>query len=828
MLGLLLPGALILYELPEASASPPYGRVSVSGANILVDGSTPAEKFYGVVDTTALQFTIMTYINGESGVRGWSSVFNTPDTPNYDRSPIVPNDTPENFWHQYFALLQYYDCNLVRIGCGDTWGTSLQYNAWLYHHDAYISLLRTMCEQAEAHGVWVTLVLAGSQEYPTFQFGGSGSVFDPSSSAFSRYAEYCRDVMDELENEDAICWYDLFNEPDHNYVSQAYWNGDKVRFSIWAKAAVAATNGASTHPRTMGVAALGTLFDWNKADFDLAVGKIGVEILHVHYYGSNYDAYNFQLPESWARQNGRPLFWGELANNGNYPLVRYDFAEQAIWNAGGQAITSMVLTGTPGYPYYGGSLVDSNQGPADNIPPEISIVSPADGLMTGESFVKFEWKGSDASGIEGYRYRLDGGSWSPMSSSTSVTMTSLSDGGHVFEASARDRAGNVATASVRFTVDRTGPAVSITSPSQGERFDIASIHVAWSASDPSGVSHFRYRIDGNAWSAETAATSALFSALSDGVHSVEVEATDTLGNSRSASRSFAIDTSLPAISIVSPVDGARTNMTSMEIEWSTEDIGSLVGVEFQVNDGPWTAHDAASPRITLTYLADGDHRLRIRGIYANGRTYIDSIIIHVDTTPPVVESVAPEGSTRNKPSVIAVQFSEAMDVSTVVVEGIEGTASWDGTNLSFVPSTELVRGKVYAVAVRGADLAGNVVEKQWTFTIAEIMPAKGVVTDIEGRPIAGAVVVLNTGDQAVTGNDGVFTLDIEPGTYNATVSRDGYQSAMASVQLGPEKMATVGLAPIEKGPTTPVILVAGLSMLAAALIVIGLFLPSRK
>ena len=652
MLGLLLPGALIMHDMPAASASPSLGRVSVSGTNILVDGSVPSEKFFGVDDTTALQFAIMTYINGESGVRGWSSVFNTPDTPNYVRSPVVPNDTPENFWHQYFALLQYYDCNLVRIGCGDTWGTGLQYDAWLNHHDAYISLLRTMCEQAEAHGVWVTLVLAGSQEYPTFQFGGSGSVFDPSSSAFSRYASYCRDVMAELENENAICWYDLFNEPDHNYVARDYWQGDKMRFHNWAKAAVAATDGASSHPRTMGVAALGTLFGWNKADFDLAVGKTGVEILHVHYYGSNYDANNFNLPEGWARQNGKPLFWGELAYNDVYPIVRYDFAEQAIWNAGGQAIASMVLTGTPGYPYGGGSLVDDHQLPADSTPPVVSITSPASGLVTGESSVTVKWSGSDASRIEGYRYRLDGGSWS---SATTVT-------------------------------------------------------------------------------------SALFSALLDGEHVVVVEATDVLGNSRSTSLSFVVDTSVPAIDITSPRDGTRTNSTSAEVEWSSEDPASLMSIELQLDDGTWTSYDVLSGHIALTGLSEGEHTVRVRGTYASGGSYVDRIVIHVDTVPP----------------------------------------------------------------------------------------AKGMVTDAEGRPVPGAVVVLSIGGQAVTGDDGIFVLDVEPGTYDATVSKDGYQSVMVSVRLGPDEMALVGLAPEEKGPSSTMMLVVGLGMLAITLIAIGMILPGRK
>ncbi len=830
MLGLLLPGAMVMYEVPSASASPTYGRVTVSGANILVDGNMPSEKFYGVVDTTALQFAIMTYIDGEAGVRGRTSVFNTPDTNNYVRSPIVPNDTPENFWHQYFALLRYYDCNLVRIGCGDTWGTSLQYNAWLNHHDAYIALLRTMCEQAEAHGVWVSLVLAGSQEYPTFTFGGSGSVFDPSSSAFARYAAYCRDVMAELESENAICWYDLFNEPDHNFVSQSYWNGDKVRFHNWARAAVAATEGASTHPRTMGVAALGTLFGWNKADFDLAVGKIGVEILHVHYYGSNYDAYNFQLPEGWARQNGKPLFWGELAYNKEYPIVRYDFAEQAIWNAGGQAITSMVLTGTPGYPYLGGSLVDVHQTPAepvDGTPPAVSITSPADGLLTREPGA-FEWSASDASGIAGYRYRLDGGPWTSWSAATSATMGDLSDGEHAFEVSATDPAGNVGTTVVRFTVDRTGPQASFTAPAAGARLDTTSAYVAWSASDPAGVSHFRYRIDSGAWSSETTATSALLSDLSDGTRTVEVEATDMLGNTRTVAVSFIVDTSVPPIDILSPSDGAGINATSMAVEWSSDDPASLVGVEVQVDSGDWTLYDVASQRITLAGLSDGEHRLSVRGTYANGRTYVDSITVFIDTAAPVVESASPQGAVQQRPSVIAATLSEALSSATMVVDGVDGTASWVGSAVEFVPSSRLLRGLNYTVTVSAVDLAGNAMSASWAFTIAEVPPAKGVVTDSSGRPVAGAVVALSTGDQAVTDGDGVFLLDVDPGTYNVTVSRDGYQSVMVSLRLGPGETATVGLTPVGVGPMTVIMLVAGLSMLAIILIAMGLVLPGRK
>ena len=359
-LALLLPGVIIASEAQAASETSVSGRVTVSGTDILIDGEIPEEKFFGVVDTTALQFAIMAYVNGDTSVAGKNSVFDGPDTSS-NGGKISQNATANDFWHQYFALMKHYDCNLVRIGAGDSWGSSIQYQAWLNHRESYVSMLKTMCEEAMEHGVWVCLVLAGSQEYPAYQFGGEGSVFDTSSSAYSNYIQYCKSMMSLLENENAVAMYDMFNEPDHNNCNANYWHGDKQAFSNWASAVAEDTSGSSTHPRTMGVAGLGTLFEWSRDDFGLSTGDVGFEIAHRHYYASAKDSSLFSQPEAWADHYGLPLLWGELADNSVYPLIRHTYGEEAIWNAGGQAITSMVLTGTDGYPYTGGTLTDPDE-----------------------------------------------------------------------------------------------------------------------------------------------------------------------------------------------------------------------------------------------------------------------------------------------------------------------------------------------------------------------------------------------------------------------------------------------------------------------------------
>ena len=356
VLVLILSATILVVHLPGAAASSTYGTVSVQGSEIMVDGQTPSDKFYGVVDTTALQFAILTYIYGEAQYAGKTSVFNGPDTGNY--GPISPNDTPAHFFDRYFALLAYYHCNLVRIGAGDSWGTGIQYDAWVDHHDAFVSLLKTMEVAAEAHDVWVVLVLAGSQDYPAYQFGGSGSVFEPSSSAYHNYIAYSNDVMASLTGLKGIGWFDLFNEPDHDYIWTKYWSshGGKTAFHAWACSVANDTAGRSSHPRTMGAAGLGLMFGWGKTDFDLCTGTVPFEIASRHYYASNSDMNNFATPEQWAKADGKPLFWGELAYNAVYPLIRYDYAEQAIYANGGQIITSMVLTGTDNYPFAGNTF----------------------------------------------------------------------------------------------------------------------------------------------------------------------------------------------------------------------------------------------------------------------------------------------------------------------------------------------------------------------------------------------------------------------------------------------------------------------------------------
>lgn len=102
----------------------------------------------------------------------------------------------------------------------------------------------------------------------------------------------------------------------------------------------------------------------------------------------------------------------------------------------------------------------------DDTPPETSITAgPVDGVAVCTADISFTLTGSDnttpVDKLE-YTWRLDGGDWQAPSAGTTVALTALADGSHVFEAAAIDQFGNQdATPEVRhFTVDAVPVAVS--------------------------------------------------------------------------------------------------------------------------------------------------------------------------------------------------------------------------------------------------------------------------------------------------------------------------------------------------------------------------------
>ena len=109
------------------------GHIGIQGPKVLVNGQTPADKFYGVVDGSFLEFTILAYLEGQSDMLVKAQCLMGLIRGNTDLSrPTIP--PPISSTDTLLCWILY--CCLVRVGAFDIWGTGVLYNAWSDHHEA--------------------------------------------------------------------------------------------------------------------------------------------------------------------------------------------------------------------------------------------------------------------------------------------------------------------------------------------------------------------------------------------------------------------------------------------------------------------------------------------------------------------------------------------------------------------------------------------------------------------------------------------------------------------------------------------------------------------
>ncbi|MCP3421830.1 hypothetical protein [Nocardioides pinisoli] len=237
--------------------------------------------------------------------------------------------------------------------------------------------------------------------------------------------------------------------------------------------------------------------------------------------------------------------------------------------------------------------------------------------------------------------RLDGGAWSPCTSP--VTRTGLAEGEHVLEVRATDAAGNASDpAAAQWRVDTTAPVVAITSapvlPTSS-----STVTIGFTVSEPADAS---CRVDGGPFT--PCSSPHAFADLSDGVHRVEVRATDAAGNTGTpAGRDVTVDTVAPRVTITGgpadtvPQTDARFTFTVDESPVTTR--CSLDGAAFTLCDSP----------VTYAGLDQGVHTVRIQATDAASNTGpVESRTWTVDTPEPdtTIDSAPPAVSNDRTPA----------------------------------------------------------------------------------------------------------------------------------------------------------------------------------
>ena len=166
----------------------------------------------------------------------------------------------------------------------------------------------------------------------------------------------------------------------------------------------------------------------------------------------------------------------------------------------------------------------------DTSAPTINIDSPSNNSYVNTCNVSIHWTVQDDFAFSKCMLSINGGEWISIGRETSYLLSDLSDGEYTVRIRAKDYAGNVEEAVLKFTVDTTPPSVQIKSPEDCSCITTSDINVEWSGYDEYGVSYYLVRLSSGSWINVGASTSYTFYGVADGTYVIYVVAVDYAGN----------------------------------------------------------------------------------------------------------------------------------------------------------------------------------------------------------------------------------------------------------------------------------------------------------
>ena len=271
----------------------------------------------------------------------------------------------------------------------------------------------------------------------------------------------------------------------------------------------------------------------------------------------------------------------------------------------------------------------------DNIPPFVSLlVGQPKYTANNKTYVTtstpFNITAKDnKSGIAVLQYRIWYYEWSAWQNVTNFTLSG--EGKHYIEIKAIDNLGNAIYHNKTFYVDITPPETQINLQGKIEEGKYkTNVLVTLEATDESGISEIRYRVDRGNW----ATYSVPFTVSTEGIHLIEYYAVDNVGNTEAIkTKTFEILKNKPPVASFSYTPSEPTDLDTINFfDNSTDPDGEIVKWHWDFGDG--NISEERNP--THKYADDGIYVVTLTVTDNEGATDMITKQISVANSPPTV------------------------------------------------------------------------------------------------------------------------------------------------------------------------------------------------
>lgn len=330
----------------------------------------------------------------------------------------------------------------------------------------------------------------------------------------------------------------------------------------------------------------------------------------------------------------------------------------------------------------------------DRTAPIVSLSAMESASPTNSTTRRFSFTASESASFE---CELDGAGFAQCQSS--LALTGLIEGEHVFRVRAVDTAGNVSAVSQSvWSVDLTAPISTVTAAQTGA----TSFRFTISANEP--VSSYLCALDGGAEFG--CASGYVASGLTPGNHVLVVRATDVAGNKSAAGSSVSVLALAPiSLSLANP-GLIYTNQTSITFSFSSNRANATFFCSLD-NAAPSPCSSLAS----YSGLANGNRAFSVYAVDPWGQaSNVASHAWTVDTVVPLI--VTSSNSTQstsitvnwttNELATSFLRWGPGSDTSRATSETSSSQISHSALLTGLAPNT------LYSIQITGRDRAGNV------------------------------------------------------------------------------------------------------------------------
>lgn len=394
----------------------------------------------------------------------------------------------------------------------------------------------------------------------------------------------------------------------------------------------------------------------------------------------------------------------------------------------------------------------------DTIAPTVLLLSPVNGAVVADSQVDVSVDVSDATATV---VSFPNGDVALPAGGGLATLTlTLTEGETTIAIDVTDAAGNTTPASTTVTLDLTAPVITFDDPVGGECYgvgeqDLAVVATIDDASSTT-VSSTPGGVSGSLPAGGGIVTGVI--TLAEGSNTISLAATDAVAKTSTESVTVVLDTTAPAIEVVSPVGGDVVR-DEIDLHVTADDPlpGSGVAlVELRV-DGTLVETLTTDPFETLldtTLLADGAHDIEATALDGKGNGSSETVSVAVDNTAPTAQVVTPSVGAHLS-GVVPFQVSAADGGSGLVaisllaggaVPTTDDSATYDPPTASDVRSgsedTSRWPDGALTFSVEVQDAAGNVHTASVTVQIDNTAPDKTLLSPTGGDVVAGTIPIV--------------------------------------------------------------------------------------